>query len=155
MRINFGSFPAQAMHPSGHSQTSHQTLPLCIAVALNCYYRLQRLLGSMQQGGGAQASVLHNNFCATKCEMAFVGAGRYPCDGHCGDHLHFFPGATENAQARSLLPLCTDSRLVHLNSCFWQGRAGVPMEVMGLMVGEFVDDYMVVVSSILPLAMWC
>ena len=93
--------------------------------------------------------------CATKCEMAFVGAGRYPCDGHCGDHLHFFPGATENAQARSLLSLSTDSRLVHLNSCFWQGRAGVPMEVMGLMVGEFVDDYMVVVSSILPLATWC
>ena len=52
-------------------------------------------------------------------------------------------------------PLCTDSRLVHLNSCFWQGRAGVPMEVMGLMVGEFVDDYMVVVGSILPLAVWC
>eukprot|EP00658_Telonema_sp_P-2_P081788 TRINITY_DN8481_c0_g1_i3.p1 TRINITY_DN8481_c0_g1~~TRINITY_DN8481_c0_g1_i3.p1 ORF type:complete len:270 (+),score=83.42 TRINITY_DN8481_c0_g1_i3:195-1004(+) len=28
------------------------------------------------------------------------------------------------------------------------GRAGVPMEVMGLMVGEFVDDYMVVVTDV-------
>ena len=26
------------------------------------------------------------------------------------------------------------------------GRAGVPMEVMGLMLGEFVDDYTIVVS---------
>ena len=28
------------------------------------------------------------------------------------------------------------------------GRAGVPMEVMGLMLGEFVDDYTVKVSRI-------
>ena len=28
------------------------------------------------------------------------------------------------------------------------GRAGVPMEVMGLMLGEFVDDY--TVSPLLP-----
>ena len=28
------------------------------------------------------------------------------------------------------------------------GRAGVPMEVMGLMLGEFVDDYTVKVSQI-------
>ena len=28
------------------------------------------------------------------------------------------------------------------------GRAGVPMEVMGLMLGEFVDDYTVKVSCI-------
>ena len=28
------------------------------------------------------------------------------------------------------------------------GRAGVPMEVMGLMLGEFVDDYTVKVSYV-------
>ncbi|RWS20156.1 26S proteasome non-ATPase regulatory subunit 14-like protein, partial [Leptotrombidium deliense] len=28
------------------------------------------------------------------------------------------------------------------------GRAGVPMEVMGLMLGEFVDDYMVRVIDV-------
>lgn len=38
-------------------------------------------------------------------------------------------------------------------SCFhWQmlkhGRAGVPMEVMGLMLGEFVDDYTVRVIDV-------
>ena len=27
--------------------------------------------------------------------------------------------------------------------CGGTGRAGVPMEVMGLMLGEFVDDYTV------------
>jgi len=31
-----------------------------------------------------------------------------------------------------------------------KGRAGVPMEVMGLMLGEFVDDYTVKVSSGAP-----
>jgi hypothetical protein len=28
------------------------------------------------------------------------------------------------------------------------GRAGVPMEVMGLMVGEFVDEYTVTVKDV-------
>ena len=28
------------------------------------------------------------------------------------------------------------------------GRAGVPMEVMGLMLGEFVDDYTVTVIDV-------
>ncbi len=28
------------------------------------------------------------------------------------------------------------------------GRAGVPMEVMGLMLGEFVDDYTVMVIDV-------
>lgn len=41
------------------------------------------------------------------------------------DCLHFFPCLTEDATTRS-------SR-----------RAGVPMEVMGPMLGEFVDDYTV------------
>ena len=31
---------------------------------------------------------------------------------------------------------------------FFLGRAGVPMEVMGLMLGEFVDDYTVRVIDV-------
>jgi 26S proteasome regulatory subunit N11 len=30
----------------------------------------------------------------------------------------------------------------------FKGRAGVPMEVMGLMLGEFVDDYTVKVVDV-------
>ena len=36
--------------------------------------------------------------------------------------------------------------MTHMTVC--AGRAGVPMEVMGLMLGEFVDDYTVKVSRI-------
>lgn len=32
--------------------------------------------------------------------------------------------------------------------CLYVGRAGVPMEVMGLMLGEFVDDYTVRVIDV-------
>ena len=34
------------------------------------------------------------------------------------------------------------------NNFFSLGRAGVPMEVMGLMLGEFVDDYTVRVIDV-------
>ena len=35
-----------------------------------------------------------------------------------------------------------------LTSFLFTGRAGVPMEVMGLMLGEFVDDYTVRVIDV-------
>jgi hypothetical protein len=35
-----------------------------------------------------------------------------------------------------------------LNQMLKHGRAGVPMEVMGLMLGEFVDDYTVRVIDV-------
>jgi hypothetical protein len=35
-----------------------------------------------------------------------------------------------------------------LNYYLFTGRAGVPMEVMGLMLGEFVDDYTVRVIDV-------
>lgn len=35
-----------------------------------------------------------------------------------------------------------------LMSFLFAGRAGVPMEVMGLMLGEFVDDYTVRVIDV-------
>jgi 26S proteasome regulatory subunit N11 len=42
--------------------------------------------------------------------------------------------------------------LIHFSPCPLQmlkhGRAGVPMEVMGLMLGEFVDDYTVTVIDV-------
>merc|ERR1711998_529697 len=71
--------------------------------------RLQRLLGSMQQGGGAQASV--------------------------------DTPVMDTAETIYISSLALLKMLKH-------GRAGVPMEVMGLMVGEFVDDYMVVVKDV-------
>ncbi len=43
-------------------------------------------------------------------------------------------------------PLTNDVLLVTLVS--FLGRAGVPMEVMGLMLGEFVDDYTVRVIDV-------
>merc|ERR1719162_941302 len=71
--------------------------------------RLQRLLGSMQQGGGAQASV--------------------------------DTPVMDTAETIYISSLALLKMLKH-------GRAGVPMEVMGLMAGEFVDDYMVVVTDV-------
>merc|ERR1712188_334243 len=71
--------------------------------------RLQRLLGSMQQGGGAQASV--------------------------------DTPVMDTAETIYISSLALLKMLKH-------GRAGVPMEVMGLMVGEFVDDYTVVVKDV-------
>ena len=46
-----------------------------------------------------------------------------------------------------------DSETVHISSLallkmLKHGRAGVPMEVMGLMLGEFVDDYTVRVIDV-------
>ena len=35
------------------------------------------------------------------------------------------------------------------------GRAGVPMEVMGLMLGEFVDDYTVRVIDVFAMPQSC
>lgn len=31
-------------------------------------------------------------------------------------------------------------------NCYYLGRDGIPMEVMGLMLGEFVDDYTIKVD---------
>merc|ERR1712188_13047 len=71
--------------------------------------RLQRLLGSMQQGGGAQASV--------------------------------DTPVMDTAETIYISSLALLKMLKH-------GRAGVPMEVMGLMLGEFVDDYTIVVKDV-------
>merc|ERR1719174_2110210 len=71
--------------------------------------RLQRLLGSMQQGGGAQQ----------------------PADAPVVD-------TAEQVYISSLALL---KMLKH-------GRAGVPMEVMGLMLGEFIDDYTIKVVDV-------
>ena len=40
------------------------------------------------------------------------------------------------------------SILYFTSKCVYVGRAGVPMEVMGLMLGEFVDDYTVRVIDV-------
>merc|ERR1712139_263199 len=71
--------------------------------------RLQRILGSMQQGGAGAAAV---------------------------DTPIMDTAETIYISSLSLLKM-----LKH-------GRAGVPMEVMGLMLGEFVDEYTVVVKDV-------
>jgi len=71
--------------------------------------RLQRILGSMQQGGPGAAAV----------------------DAPIMD----------TAETIYISSLALLKMLKH-------GRAGVPMEVMGLMLGEFVDDYTVVVKDV-------
>ena len=38
--------------------------------------------------------------------------------------------------------------IILLSQMLKHGRAGVPMEVMGLMLGEFVDDYTVTVIDV-------
>ncbi len=46
-------------------------------------------------------------------------------------------------------PLYMDAILVlYPSQMLKHGRAGVPMEVMGLMLGEFVDDYTVRVIDV-------
>merc|ERR1712072_1476686 len=50
-------------------------------------------------------------------------------------------------------PLADTSEQVYVSSLallkmLKHGRAGVPMEVMGLMLGEFVDEYTVVVKDV-------
>lgn len=47
---------------------------------------------------------------------------------------------------QSSLILCIDQRIKRF--FLRAGRAGVPMEVMGLMLGEFVDDYTVKVVDV-------
>ena len=58
--------------------------------------RLQRLLGSMQQGGGAQASV---PTLACVNHGIDVAIGRYTRHGYGGNNLHLIVGASQDAQA--------------------------------------------------------
>lgn len=53
-------------------------------------------------------------------------------------------GVCESRSQINVLCVCTSSSLQMLK----HGRAGVPMEVMGLMLGEFVDDYTVRVIDV-------
>jgi len=51
-------------------------------------------------------------------------------------------------------PVVDTAEMVYISSLallkmLKHGRAGVPMEVMGLMLGEFVDDYTVKVVDVL------
>ncbi|GFE55025.1 proteasome regulatory protein [Babesia ovis] len=60
-------------------------------------------------------------------------------------------GGTRHAQAFG--PVADTSEQVYISSLallkmLKHGRAGVPMEVMGLMLGEFIDDYTIVVVDV-------
>jgi 26S proteasome regulatory subunit N11 len=50
-------------------------------------------------------------------------------------------------------PTMDSAEVIHISSLallkmLKHGRAGVPMEVMGLMLGEFVDDYTITVIDV-------
>ena len=71
------------------------------------------------------------HFILCSCESIGLGGGGPPADGPIVD-------TAEQVYISSLALL---KMLKH-------GRAGVPMEVMGLMLGEFVDDYTVRVIDV-------
>ncbi len=48
----------------------------------------------------------------------------------------------------ALLKMLKHGELRKINNLISLGRAGVPLEVMGLMLGEFVDDYTVKVVDV-------
>ena len=63
------------------------------------------------------------------------------------------PGGGMGAPSDGPLPDCSEK--VHVSSLallkmLKHGRAGVPMEVMGLMLGQFVDDILSIVLMYLP-----
>ena len=69
---------------------------------------------------------------------------------YLSEHLH---GRRPNAGMEQDSPLIDNSETVYISSLallkmLRHGRAGVPMEVMGLMLGEFVDDYTVRVVDV-------
>jgi 26S proteasome regulatory subunit N11 len=65
-------------------------------------------------------------------------------------------GAQAQQQPGVDTPMVDNSEHVYISSLallkmLKHGRAGVPMEVMGLMLGEFVDDYTVRITFLFPL----
>lgn len=64
-----------------------------------------------------------------------------------------FPGASDAGGANLDMPLADTSEQIYISSLallkmLKHGRAGVPMEVMGLMLGDFVDDYTIRVVDV-------
>src|SRR5271155_6096390 len=62
-------------------------------------------------------------------------------------------GINQNAASQDTPNLIDNSETVYISSLallkmLRHGRAGVPMEVMGLMLGEFVDDFTVKVMDV-------
>jgi 26S proteasome regulatory subunit N11 len=68
-------------------------------------------------------------------------------------HRHFDQTPASLITEQDSTTLIDNSETVHISSLallkmLRHGRAGVPMEVMGLMLGEFVDDYTVRVVDV-------
>lgn len=62
-------------------------------------------------------------------------------------------GSSASASSSTDIPLPDSAETVHISSLallkmLKHGRAGVPMEVMGLMLGEFVDDFTIQVTDV-------
>lgn len=69
------------------------------------------------------------------------------------DRLLRLGGASLGSQGGADAPIVDTAEHVYISSLallkmLKHGRAGVPMEVMGLMLGEFVDDYTVRVIDV-------
>ncbi|CAL1700913.1 unnamed protein product [Somion occarium] len=70
-----------------------------------------------------------------------------------GDFSEFMQGAAQGQQRRGDGSVPDNGEVIHISSLallkmLKHGRAGVPMEVMGLMLGEFVDEYTVQVIDV-------
>jgi 26S proteasome regulatory subunit N11 len=85
--------------------------------------------------------------CPIRASILLICSTRYAHDKiYSGEVIHI----SSLALLKVLVVLLIQS-LEIFNSCLQMlkhGRAGVPMEVMGLMLGEFVDDYTVQVIDV-------
>jgi 26S proteasome regulatory subunit N11 len=87
--------------------------------------RLNRMLAAAQAGGGSGVRI-HS----IKCMWT-----------NADTHFQDAANLIDNSETVHISSLALLKMLRH-------GRAGVPMEVMGLMLGEFVDDYTVRVVDV-------
>ena len=70
--------------------------------------------------------------------------------------LNMLGGGGGRAAANPDAPVNDTAETIHISSLsllkmLKHGRAGVPMEVMGLMLGEFIDDYTVRVVDVVSI----
>jgi proteasome lid subunit RPN8/RPN11 len=101
--------------------------------------RMQRMF---QQGAGARGAM------APPVDQAVAGPNREQGICSTASQTEFHMNCSLNCC------FCSDtSETVHISSLallkmLKHGRAGVPMEVMGLMLGEFVDEYSITVIDV-------
>lgn len=120
--------------------------------------RIQRLFQAQAQGGGApppDAPVVDTAEMVYVSSMALLKMLKHGAAARAA--LELWPAASERSARRARERSCTRASRPAARARPWSsplrttpppaapraGRAGVPMEVMGLMLGEFVDEYTV------------